>query len=435
MDATTFPRQTQTAYLKSGSLIMLMSLLFGFAADYGFNLVLSRVLSPHAYGDYKVAYAFAVLSSVVILLGGDRIAPRMLSAAIVKNETGYIFSFVRFYVCLSLMLSVILILATYLGGLLHLGTTDPEAHHPMLLMSFFIPVIACGALLSRVLQSAKLLALSNLPWRVALPLLKMAAIAVLLFVMQEVQLWQVIVSGGIVATAIALWQWRKTQSLGLLIYHPDISALKEKRQLLSLSVPMMLAMLITMALNQIDLLMLEALAEEHQVGYFAAAATTAHLLPVAQVTIAGIFLPLFGTAMESSLDQAKVLFWQAQKIILGVIITLALAGFAGGDRLLSFFGPDFLAAEPALYWLIGAYALWGVSGLASTWLQYTNRGQDVVVIGLIALITDAGLNVWLIPAYGIQGAAIATFVSMLMAGACVWYRFFSPVTTDLVTTE
>ncbi|MEI8595691.1 oligosaccharide flippase family protein [Photobacterium sp. Hal280] len=416
------PVHAHSDYLKSGSLILLFSLGLGFIADYLFNLTLSQALSSHEYGDYKVAYAFATLTSVIILLGGDRVAPRVLSGAIENKDRHYIVSFLLFYGGIAMLLAALVILVTYLGGVLHLGKTDVLSHHPLMLISFVIPLIAIGALFSRVLQSAKLLAASNLPWRIALPAIKTCFLLLLMSAISEVEYWHVIVTGGLTVAAIVVWQWHKIRQLDLISADHSGTNELEKRRLLSLSVPMMLAMMVTMALNQIDLFMLEILAEEQEVGYFAAAATTAHLLPVAQVTIAGLFLPLIGPALDDCPDNAKALFRQAQRLIVIVTVILTAAVMTGGPWLLAFFGEDFTQAELSLNVLTAAYSVWAMSAFASTWLQYNGKGRQVMTIGVLTLLTDTLANLWLIPEMGMTGAAMATCLAMFVASVLTWYQ-------------
>lgn len=416
------PVNSHSDYLKSGSIILLFSLGLGFIADYLFNLTLSQALSSHEYGDYKVAYAFATLTSVIILLGGDRVAPRVLSGAIENKERHYIVSFLLFYGGIAMLLSALVILVTYLGGVLHLGKTDVLGHHPLMIITFVIPLIAIGALFSRVLQSAKLLAASNLPWRIALPAIKTCLLLLLMSAISEVEYWHVIVAGGLAAAAIVAWQWHKIRQLDLINADQYGVHALEKRRLLSLSVPMMLAMMVTMALNQIDLFMLEILADEKEVGHFAAAATTAHLLPVAQVTIAGLFLPLIGPALDDCPETAKVLFRQAQRLIVIVTVILTTAVMTGGPWLLAFFGDDFAQAEFSLNVLTVAYSVWAMSAFASTWLQYNGKGRQVMVIGVFTLLTDTLANLWFIPEFGMAGAAIATCLAMSVASVLTWYQ-------------
>ena len=282
--------QLSPDYFKKGSLILFLGVFVGFLADYLFNLTLSNTLSSHEYGDYKVAYAFAALASVLILLGGDRVAPRILSAPLSRGDNRCVWEFLRFYLLIAAGLSLAVIICTAIGGYLHLGSTDLEDQHPLLMMSFVLPLIAVGALLSRVLQSAKLLALSNLPWRIALPLLKIVLIGAIWALFAKVELWQVIASGATAVCVIIGWQWYKLRQLDLVKIQraPETSG---GQHWLKLSIPMMLAMLITLGLNQIDLFMLELLAQEHDVGHFAAAATTPAHMPTGSPSHSSRFVP------------------------------------------------------------------------------------------------------------------------------------------------
>lgn len=410
-------------YFKKGSLVLIFSVVAGFIADYLLNLTLSKALSSHEYGDYKVAYAFAAITSVLILLGGDRVAPRILAGPLTKGDNRCVWEFLRFYIWIAAVLSCVVIACTYAASVMHLGTTDLQDHHPLLMVSFVLPLIAIGALLSRILQSAKHLALSNLPWRIALPIVKIALIGLLMQTVTTVELWHVITAATIAVGTIVIWQWHKIRQLGLVTLQRAPSAFGGSKSL-KLSVPMMLAMLITLGLNQIDLFMLEIMGEEHEVGHFAAAATTAHVLPVAQVTIAGLFLPLIGPALERGESVARSLFWQGQKITTMTIIVLAAGLIAAGPWLLSFFGSDFLQAQQALVYLISGYAVWALAAFSSTWLQYSNKGPYVVLIGGLTLSIDALCNVWFIPLYGINGAAIATMIAMSMAALMTWAAYY-----------
>lgn len=422
MDARS-PAPQHNQYLKTGSIIMLVSVVLGFAADYLFNLTLSRNLSPHEYGDYKVAYAFAITTTMLVLLGGDRIAPRILSTNLSQGDTRLVRPFLHFYVLVSVLLSVFTTGVTLIAAQLHLGPTDLQDHHPLVWMSLVLPLIAIGALLSRVLQAAKHLALSNLPWRIGLPLIKTALLLLLLIWVVELHLMHVIASGAVAVALIILWQWYKLQQLQLVSAQRPTSPLN-KRELLKQSVPMMLAMLITVALNQIDLFMLEMLAAEQEVGLFAAASTTAHMIPIAQTSIAGLFLPLISPALAQGKPNARTLFWQGQKLISVSVLLLTATLIVFGTDLLSLFGDSFTSAQPTLKYLVAGYAIWALVAFSSTWLQYQNQGQMIVGIGCATLLIDTGLNAWLIPKFGIEGAAMATCITMACAAIATLSVFF-----------
>lgn len=410
-------------YLKQGALVLAVSLIAGFLVDYLFNLTLSRALPSHEYGDYKVALAFASITGVLVLLGGDRVAPRILSAPLERGDNRCVWEFLHFYLMIALSLSLLVIVATYAMGVLHIGSTDPQHHHPLLIMSFAIPLIAIGALLSRVLQAAKLLAHSNLPWRIILPILKVLLLLLLMFALPEVLLWQVIATGALSVSVIIIWQWHTIKKRSLLALKRAPGSI-DTGQILKLSIPMMLAMLITLGLNQIDLFMLELLGDDKEVGYFAAASTTAHILPVAQVTIAGLFLPLIAPAIEKGQGAAAEMFRLGQKFITLTVIVLVIVLAFFGSGLLSLFGDDFLQAEQVLTYLTAGYALWALAAFASTWLLYSHKGAQVVLIGAVTLVLDASCNLWLIPQYGMNGAAMATCISLATAALLTGLSYF-----------
>jgi O-antigen/teichoic acid export membrane protein len=310
------------------------------------------------------------------------------------------------------------IITTYILSVLHIGSTDLQEHHPLVLISFAIPLIAFGALLSRILQSAKHLALANLPWRIMLPVLKISLIILFIFLLNTIALWQVILTGVLSVIIVISFQWYKIRQLNLIELKRSPHFINSA-QTLQLSIPMMLAMLVTMAVNQIDLFMLELFAKEHEVGHFAAATTTAHIIPIAQVTIVGLFLPLISPAIKQGYQSAKSLFWQGQKVIMISTSLIAITLLVAGEKLLSLFGPDYSQAIQTLWLLICGYLIWSFAAFSSTWLQYDDKGFWVVIVGIVTLILDGSLNFALIPLYGIKGAAMATTISLSLAALCI----------------
>ncbi|MCG7534917.1 oligosaccharide flippase family protein [Pseudoalteromonas sp. OOF1S-7] len=412
----------QDKYLKHGALTLSASVIIGFLVDYAFNLSLSRALTTHEYGDYKVAYAYATICGVLVLLGGDRVAPKFLAKPLANNLPSQVGGFVAFFSKIALVLSLIVILLTYLSGYLHLGSWSADEHHALLWISAAIPLIALGAILSRVLQSAKMLVYANLPWRIVLPLTKTAVVLALATLLEQVHLWHVIAAGIVILAVITSWQLKVLQSKNLLTFSPT-TPVSNQPQLLATSIPMMLAMLVTVAISQLDLYMLELLALEHEVGHYAGAVTTAHMIPVAQVSVIALFIPLLGQALEKGEEQAEHILWRGQRIMIAIVLVLSGGLFITGSHLLQLFGEDFFTASDALHYLILGSCFWAVTAFISTWLQYTGKGKYVVVIGLLTLATDALLNWLLIPLHGITGAAISTCVALSLASVLTWSTF------------
>ncbi|WP_047046605.1 lipopolysaccharide biosynthesis protein [Vibrio mexicanus] len=200
----------------------------------------------------------------------------------------------------------------------------------------------------------------------------------------SIELWQVIACGALSVLILVSWQWYKLRKLNLISISDQLTPI-DRIQVLKQSIPMMAAVLVTLALNQIDLFMLEWLASDQEVGYFAAATTIAHILPTAQATIAGLFLPILGIAVSQGSDQCLPVFKRAQKAICVVIGTLFLVLMLFHHQLLAMFDPEYGQAATSLTLLCGTYGIWALAAFSSTWLQYLKKGTKVVWIGLSAL--------------------------------------------------
>ncbi|NJL28221.1 MAG: hypothetical protein HC897_10170 [Thermoanaerobaculia bacterium] len=101
------------AHLNRGALTLGMVPIGGFLADYVFNLGLTRFLTPHSYGDFKVAYSFAYFFGLTVLLGGDRAAPMVLAPCLERGEPRRVWEYLRFYLGNALGLGLAVITVTW----------------------------------------------------------------------------------------------------------------------------------------------------------------------------------------------------------------------------------------------------------------------------------------------------------------------------------
>jgi O-antigen/teichoic acid export membrane protein len=109
----------------------------------------------------------------------------------------------------------------------------------------------------------------------------------------------------------------------------------------------------------------------------------------------------------------------------------ALAGLGAGllwpwtDELLALFGPGFAAAGPSLRWLLCATtAIYAGSGLLTA-LVAAGRTRSILAVAATGLAVNLVANTILVPARGIEGAGIATFLTegvVVLGGAVALAR-------------
>ncbi len=411
--------EAHATYLRRGTVTLGAAMVAGFLADYAFNLGLTRFLTPHAYGDFKVAYSFAFFFGLAVLLGGDRAAPMVLAPCLERGESRRVWEYLRFYLGNAVGLGLLLAVITWAGAFLHSGSPHPKHHHPLAWVVLVVPINAAGAMVSRVLQSARRPAQAVLPWRVGLPVLQLALFAAVIAVQGTLGIVEAVLIGALAAATIAVAQGLWVHRLGLfeIAREPGFRA---ARGWLGTSLPMMGSFLVALALNQSDLYFLETLGDEAEVGFYAAAATAAHLLLLVQTTVVGLVAPIARPAIDAGEDSSRATFRRSQTLMLKLAVPVAAVLALAAEPVLVLFRPEYRAAHTVLVLLVAANLAWAAAALPSLWLQYQARAGVVLAISIATLVVDSALNVLLIPRYGMDGAAASTAATMAAAALALF---------------
>ncbi len=415
-------RDGDATYMRRGALGLGAMSIGGYALDYVFNLGLTRFLTPHDYGDFKVAVSFASFFGLAVLLGGDRAAPLILAPCLEQGESRRVWEYLRFYLVNASLLSVGLIVVTWTLSAMHVGSHDPFDHHLMAWAVLAVPLNAVGAMVSRTLQSSHRPVRAAVPWRIGLPLLQLALFGLIFWTKGRLEASEAVVLGMVAVALITGWQWLDVRRFAL-IEIARARDFRRSRAWLGASLPMMGAFLAALALSQSDLYFLELLGDESEVGHYAAASMAAHFIPMVQVAIIGLVAPLVGPSIQRGASDSRATFRRGQvlmmKVLLPIVIFLALVG----EPILALFGPGYRVGHGVLLFLVVGNCAWAFAALPALWLQYQHRARIVLMISLATLVADSALNLVLIPRYGMVGAAAGTAFTLTMAASAVVIAF------------
>jgi O-antigen/teichoic acid export membrane protein len=92
---------------------------------------------------------------------------------------------------------------------------------------------------------------------------------------------------------------------------------------------------------------------------------------------------------------------------------MALAVLAIGEPMLSLFGPGFDAGYPFLFVLVVGVVARAAVGPTESLLTMSGNQNICAAVYALTLAVNVGLNLLLIPAMGLWGAAIATSAAMV----------------------
>ncbi len=189
------------------------------------------------------------------------------------------------------------------------------------------------------------------------------------------------------------------------------------RDILSISLPMLITTTMMFLISQTGVLMLGMFRSEAEVGYYAIVVKLATLTAFVLQAVNSMAGPKFSELFHS--NRMDELFHVAQKSAKLVFVTttpIFLCFMIFGKFILGMvFGQEFAIAYPALMLLVMGQFVNAISGSSGAFLNMTGNEKVFRNIMVIVAGLNIGLNLWLIPLFGINGAAVSAAISL-----CCW---------------
>lgn len=174
---------------------------------------------------------------------------------------------------------------------------------------------------------------------------------------------------------------------------------------------------------RLDLLMVKQMLGIEQAGFYAVAASTADLIFMLPSVSSSILFPRLSALSDMKRKYGFTLrVTGLVGLLMGLICTVTML-FA--EPLLTLlYGVAFLPAAQALIWLMPGIFFLSLEIVLVQFLNSEGYPWRIVIAWAISLAANIGLNLWLIPLYGIMGAAVASSVAyslMFLAVLIVTY--------------
>jgi O-antigen/teichoic acid export membrane protein len=167
--------------------------------------------------------------------------------------------------------------------------------------------------------------------------------------------------------------------------------------------------------DRVDILMLSQLANTRAVAIYNVPLTILQYSMIIPAVIATAFFPLLAETLRSSPAQARQSFGLVARMFILISVPLAIILSAGGETVLTtLFGERYADSAAPLAILAWSIVLGFFNYLLWYSLLAAYREGMKVVIMLVGLVLNVGLNLVLIPAYGPRGAAISLIASDLL---------------------
>jgi O-antigen/teichoic acid export membrane protein len=186
-----------------------------------------------------------------------------------------------------------------------------------------------------------------------------------------------------------------------------------RKELISFNVYSTFLLLLGLSLYNVDVLLLQPMAGSQPTGYYKAALTVAHFLWFVPMVLQTVLL--HSTSDLWSQNDQSVIDTIASKITrYTVLFTLLIAlgiGALAQPFLTSYFGQEFTASVIPLLLLIPGTVSFAVARPIYSIGQASGNLTPLMLSTGIGAGLNLGLNLFLIPRYGMNGAAVATSIS------------------------
>jgi len=411
--------------IAKGAGIVFIGTLIGRAFGYGSRMIIARFLGVSDYGLISLGFAALTMAAALAAIGLPSGVTRYISFYKGKEDKGRIKGTIISAIKMNFPVSIIFALLLFFGA----GWISVHVFHdanltPVLrIFSIAIPFLVLAQNLLSATVGFQEMRYQVYTQQIFQEVFKLAGIVAL-----------VALGFGVIGAA---WGW--VLAIVLMpfvafyflekkvfpIFNSKIKAIPVERELFSFSWPLIFVGMAGMVMGFMDTLMLGYFCTSYEVGIYNAALPTAMLIRMPSLALASIFMPVITELYaREKYDDLKNTYSAVIKWVLALAFpAFLLMALFSDDVIKILFGTEYAIGAEALAILAFGFLISTVLARASDIIGALGRTKITMGCYLTGSAANFCLNLYLIPIFGINGAAMATASSSVFMG--VLYFIFA----------
>lgn len=394
-----------------GGGIVFVGKLFAWGARLALAVLLARILKADQYGLYNLALTVATVAASFPTLGLDAAIVRYTAVFASRRDVASVLGTLQLGIGVPAVLSIIVAIGVALAaepianGLMH----EPRLAPLLIIASFLIPAIVLSRQLAATLQGFKRIEYTVLAEQFSQPTVRF--VILLIFALLGLTAAYAILASALAALAV-------TVMLLILVhrtfplYGASREAKRDPRELMRFSLPVFFSNVVTTLGHNLQTIFLGVLSTVENVGIFAVASHLNLIGSVFQHSVVAASMPLFAESQDRGDRRAlEHLYQVTSKWSLSLNLPFFIMILAYPQALLAVFGSEFSAGAAVLVILAWANLINAATGTSGAVLDMTGHTRVKLLNASVAVVLALGLNLLLIPRFGIVGAAIAALAS------------------------
>lgn len=397
-----------TELFKGGGISFFLKIL-GLVLGYVFTIVLARTLGAESVGIYSLSLAIITITGIIGKFGLDTTILRLNAEYKSTDQKNKIITVSKIVFILSFLSSSIIAVLVFLFADDIAGKIFAKSSltSSIKIVSFAIVPFALSTISSSALRGFKLITKAVFIDYVA----KFAYL--LLFFLSGYLIFDI--TGNSIAILIVLTSWAMFLT-GLFWYLAEIKKYINKetekiriKTILKIAFPLILASSVFYIKGWIDTISIGAFMTKADVGIYNIAYKLANLTIIPLVTINAIAAPKFAENILNK-NELKLVLRKTIKLVLIVSTPILIGIVLLSNILLSVFGSEFTKANFVLIIIAIASFINAVFGSIGYLLQMTGHHLTFQNSVIILIVFSIVFNFYLIPRYGLIGAAVSTLL-------------------------
>jgi len=390
------------------------------------DVVVARILGPSVFGLYSIGWTLLRMCSLVVHLGLPNGVQRFIPLYI-NNDSIHAHRIIKQSIIISTLSGILFSLTLYI---LSPFIANEIYHKPDLVIIFrlfglSLPFISILSTTVAITRATHMMNYSVLIEDIGQPFFGLVFLGIVYFTVGALVNWVIFsdLLSFVIASILGFWAAKKLFSGFLTISMQSLSALRE---LMVFSIPTALAGTFAVFVFWVDRLLVGYFLSESENGLYQAASQLSVLFVIVLSAFNSILAPMFSSfyAMKD-IQQINEIFRVGTKWGLYLCLPVFLVFCFAPTELLSFiYGPAYSGAWMALVVLsVGQIINVGTGSIGSL-LSMTGNHRLWLFLSILGMILNIIMCVFLIPSFGITGAAMGTTISLnvMYFSGLLWAR-------------
>lgn len=396
------------------------------------GVLIARYLGAEQYGFYAYVFALVSLFSLPGQFGMPQLVMRETAKYMVNEQWEAMRGLWIWSIVFTIFMTVLVALVAVLAVLFKSKDFSSSQIDTMYLGVLLIPLMTLGALQGAALRGLRKIVKSQIVDAILRPFMLIILISMICFMNIRLYASNVMflnVISGFISIILGTWFLWKAIPAGL---YSNSKIVINGWSWIKSSLPLALTSALQIVNQNTDIIMIGLYRSASDVGIYRVAVQGASVVVFGLSSLNILIAPYLVQYYEKKEKQLlQKLIQKSAQVIMVITMPIVIIILIFGKQIIGkFFGQEYIDAYMPLCIICIGQLINAVFGSVGLILNMTGHEKETMKGVLIATLTNVILNTMLIPSYGIDGAALASAITLFVWNVILWLVVMKKLDVD-----